>query len=245
MALKKLAAFDIDGTLFRSGLYREVAYELMKMGVLEESILTETTEKNREWRKRTHGNAFEEFEMLLVTKVDASLPKIRITDYEKAVQRVIEKKADNVYVYTRDLLQKLKDDGYFLIAISGSQVELIELFAPKYGFDTWIGQKWERGDEYFTGNITKTHTGKDEILRNLMKEHGLTLEDSYAVGDSNGDTGMLKIVDHPIAFNPTRELFDVATEHGWDIVVERKNLHYTLRKEGTDGPYVLAQADER
>jgi hydroxymethylpyrimidine pyrophosphatase-like HAD family hydrolase len=42
-AKQKVAAFDIDGTLFRSGLYREVAYELMKMGALPEKILQETT----------------------------------------------------------------------------------------------------------------------------------------------------------------------------------------------------------
>lgn len=245
MTTQKFAAFDIDGTLFRSGLYREVAYELMKMGALDESILSETTEKNREWRGRTHGNAFEEFEMLLVTRVDESLPKIHVADYEIAVKRVIEKKADNVYVYTRDLLKKLKKQGYFLIAISGSQVELVEQFAAKYGFDTWVGQQWERGEEYFTGNITKTHTGKDKILEGLMEKFNLTTEDSYAVGDSNGDTGMLAFVDHPIAFNPTHELFDVAREHGWDIVIERKNLHYTLTQKEKNGPYILANSDER
>lgn len=236
---RKFAAFDIDGTLFRSGLYREVAYELMKMGVLDEAVAAETTEKNREWRRRVHGNAFEEFEMLLVTKVDEALTNIRINDYETAVARVIAKKADNVYVYTRDLLQQLKSQGYFLIAISGSQVELVEPFAQKYGFDTWVGQEWERGNEFFTGNITKTHTGKDVILQRIIDEFDLSLTGSYAVGDSNGDVGMLSMAEHPIAFNPTRELFDVATKAGWEIVVERKNLHYSLQK-GSHGSYVLA-----
>ena len=69
---KKFAVFDIDGTLFRSGLYREVAYEMMKSGVLPKEILDETTIKNREWRHRTHGNAFEEFEMLMIDRIDNS-----------------------------------------------------------------------------------------------------------------------------------------------------------------------------
>lgn len=47
MAKQKFAVFDIDGTLFRSGLYREVAYELMKMGALPDDILEETTMANR------------------------------------------------------------------------------------------------------------------------------------------------------------------------------------------------------
>ena len=37
--MRKFAVFDIDGTLFRSGLYREVAYEMMKMGILPQEML--------------------------------------------------------------------------------------------------------------------------------------------------------------------------------------------------------------
>ena len=180
--------------------------------------------------------------MLMVHEIDKLSTKIRISDYEEAVERVLAKKAENIYVYTRNLIQKLKNDGYFLIAISGSQIELVEPFAAKYGFDAWVGQQWERGDEYFTGNITKTHTGKDKIIRRLMKQHGLTLEGSYAVGDSNGDVGMLELVDHPIAINPTHELYEKAVEKGWPIVIERKHMMYTLEKR--DGLYVLAQAEQ-
>ncbi len=239
-AKQKVAAFDIDGTLFRSGLYREVAYELMKMGALPEKILQETTVKNREWRHRTHGNAFEEFDMLVVDRIDHALPQLRIDDYEEAAQIVLEKRAENVYVYTRDLIKKLKSQGYFLVAISGSQLELVEPFATKYGFDAWVGQQWERGDEFFTGNITKTHTGKDIILKDIVKRHNLTLKDSVAVGDSNGDVGMLQTVEHPIAFNPTAELYEKAVAAGWTIAIERKNMMYTL--EMKQGSYRLSNA---
>ena len=238
MAKQKFAAFDIDGTLFRSGLYREVAYELMRMGVLPPDVLEETTAKNREWRHRTHGNAFEEFEMLLINRIDNFLPQLRIEDYEEAAQMVLAKRADNVYVYTRDLIHSLKAQGYFLIAISGSQIELVEPFAAKYGFDAWVGQQWERGDEYFTGNIIKTHTSKDVILKDLAKRHNLTFKDSYAIGDSNGDVGMLSIVDNPIAFNPTFELYEKAIENGWPMTIERKNVIYTMSAQ-PDAPYAL------
>ncbi|MEO5949749.1 MAG: HAD family phosphatase [Candidatus Saccharimonas sp.] len=243
MVKQKFAAFDIDGTLFRSGLYREVAYELMKMGALPHEVLEETTVKNREWRHRSHGNAFEEFDMLVVDRVDHLLPQLRIDDYEEAAQMVLEKRADNVYVYTRNLIKKLKDEGYFLIAISGSQIELVEPFAVKYGFDAWVGQEWERGDEFFTGNIIKTHTNKDLILRDLMSRYNLTLKDSYAVGDSNGDVGMLGLVEHPIAFNPTAELYDKAHAHGWTIAIERKNMMYMLKMD--NGDYRLVSAEQQ
>lgn len=241
--MKKFAAFDIDGTLFRSGLYQEVAYELMKMGALPHTVLEQTTVANREWRHRTHGNAFEEFNMLIVDSVGSALTQLRISDYEEAAKRVIKERAENVYVYTRDLIKQLKDEGYFMIAISGSQLELVEPFAKKYGFDTWVAQEWERGEEFFTGTIIrKTHTDKDAILKRIIKEHGLTLEGSLAIGDSNGDVGMLSLVEHPIAFNPTFELYEKATTNGWQITIERKNIIYSMRPNESGSTYELFNA---
>jgi len=136
------------------------------------------------------------------------------------------------------MVQKLKERGYYLIAISGSQIELIEQFAPFYGFDHWVGQEYERNNGVFTGSIFETHTNKDRLLKKLIEEKDLTLADSYGFGDSSGDISMLELVENPIAFNPDKPLAKHAQTSGWDIVVERKNNTYSLRNDG-DG-YVLA-----
>lgn len=239
MSQKKFAAFDIDGTLYRSGLYREVVFELLRMKILPEEFVTELNDKMRIWRHRLHGSAFEEFELFLTSYLDEHLPKLKVADYETAVERVLAAKGDDVYAYTRDLARDLRSQGYFLIAISGSQQELVEPFAKKNNFDAWIGQHWERDGDHFTGNITKTHTGKDKILKALIEEHDLTLDGSYAVGDSNGDVGMLEMVDHPITFNPTHELLEKALARKWRVVIERKNVIYELGNN--DDTYVLAK----
>lgn len=242
---KKVAVFDIDGTLFRSGLQREVFYELIKMGVVPQEMVNESTLKFRQWRHRSHGNAFEEFDMVLVNAMDSTLPHLRVSDYEKAAQLVIEKRADNVYVYTRDLIKSLKRKGYFLLAISGSQHELVGPFAKKYGFDAWTGQEWEKDTklEFFTGKRTYTHTGKEKILQTFLDNHDLTMKDSVAVGDSGGDVSILNAVDNPIAFNPTYELLEKALENKWKIVVERKNTSYELTPDKKTGQHVLSQTN--
>ena len=51
---------------------------------------------------------------------------------------------------------------------------------------------------------------------------------------------MLKLVDNPIAFNPTAELYEQAVKNKWKIVIERKNMMYTL--EPNDDNYRLTQA---
>lgn len=244
---KKVAVFDIDGTLFRSGLQREVFYELTKMGIVPQSLIDESTVKFREWRHRVHGNAFQEFEMLLVNAMDSTLPHLRVSDYEKAAELVIQKRADNVYVYTRNLILSLKKKGYFILAISGSQHGLVGPFAKKYGFDAWIGQEWEMDQkcEYFTGIRTYTHNGKEKILQHFLDNHDLTMKGSVAVGDSGGDISILSAVDHPIAFNPTSELLAVAIEKGWKIVIERKNSSYELTKDVTSGNHVLTKTNQQ
>jgi HAD superfamily hydrolase (TIGR01490 family) len=235
---KKFAAFDIDGTLFRSGLYREVFFELIRMKALPENLHSQLAEKETAWQKRSHGSAFKEFDQSLAELFDSQLPSLKIAYFDLAAERVIAQHKDNVYVYTRELIKDLKKQGYYLVAISGSQTELVEPFAQHYGFDNWIGQYSERGDEFFTGHVRKTHKAKDVFLKKLIKTENLSTKNSIAVGDSAGDIEMLELAETAIAFNPEKRLFEHAKKNHWKIVVERKNTIYQL--EYKNGEYTVA-----
>ncbi len=241
--MNKFAVFDIDGTLFRSGLYRELFYELDKIGAIPSELAEATTEKYLQWQHRAHREAFEDFQLAIVETIEQYLTQLDVGDYDQAVARVIASQTNNIYAYTLNLLRQLQQDGYFTIAISGSQQEIVEPFAKHYGFDAWVGQKWVRDGANFTGEIIKTHTDKDKILQELVDAHHLTFSDSYAVGDTSGDIGILSVVDHPIAFNPSYGLYQIAQDKGWTIAVERKNISYTLKP--VDGVYQLTAADSQ
>ncbi len=230
---KKFAVFDIDGTIFRSGLYREIVYELIATNKAPIELSTAFTQLEVDWKTRKHNDAFKMYELAMANTFDSVLPRIKCSDFDAAAMAVFERVSDYVYTYTRDLVRQLKQQNYTLIAISGSQEELVKPFADKYGFDAWVGQQYERGDNgYFTGNIIKTHDGKGTILQRIVKENGLSFEGSIAVGDSRGDIKMLSIVQQPIAFNPDRDLFDAAKKNNWKVVVERKNMIYELEPNG-------------
>jgi len=230
---KKFAVFDIDGTIFRSGLYREVVYELMATDKAPLELSKAFAQLEIDWKTRKHSDAFKMYELAMANTFDSVLSRIKCSDFDVAAMAVFERFSDYVYTYTRDLVQTLKQQNYTLIAISGSQEELVKPFADKYGFDAWVGQQYERGDDgYFTGNIIKTHDGKGVILQRIVKKYGLSFEDSIAVGDSRGDIEMLSIVQQPIAFNPDRDLFEAAKKNGWQVVVERKNMIYKLEPNG-------------
>ncbi|HEY1085277.1 MAG TPA: HAD family phosphatase [Candidatus Saccharimonadales bacterium] len=241
MSTQKLAIFDLDGTLFRWQLYYELELTLARTGKLSESHTAQLLDAFHKWQSREAH--FHDFEAIALDIYVKTLPTLNTADFEAAVADVLAQSGHKVHHFTRTLAENLKKDGYFLLAISGSQQEIAEPFARKYGFDDCIGWLYERQGDHFTGETLRVTVGnKHEHIRKYVEAHDFSLKDSIAIGDSGGDISMLELVDRPIAFNPNEDLLDASLEKGWEIVVERKNIAYTLQK-GTDGHVILAKTD--
>lgn len=239
---KKFAVFDIDGTLIRWQLYHAIVNELAKQGHLSKQAYDKIRTSRMQWKARTHGESFKDYERALVSAYHAALTKLKVEDYLRAVDNVFDEYKDQVYTYTRDLLRHLKKEGYILFTISGSQQEVIQKLAEYYGFDEAVGNHYERENGYFTGEHAHVVENKSKILAGLIKKHGCSYEDSVGVGDSEGDIELLSSVENPIAFNPSKILYGHAHGQNWKIVVERKNVIYEL--EPKDNAYILAKTGE-
>lgn len=239
--MKKLAVFDIDGTLFRWQLYHELVFELKTRdhfseaeAVALDTALTSWQAKHISWR---------DYEMLVIHTIEDHIRDISPRDLEESASAVVERSGHKIYGYTAKLLQYLREKNYFTLAISASQQEIAEQFAARYGFDDCIGALYERANGSYTGTKSReVHGRKNEIIHEYLEQHpDLTLQGSYAIGDSGGDTTMLELVENPVVFNPSDDLLETAMERGWRIVIERKNVAYTL--EHDDGHIVLAKTD--
>jgi HAD superfamily hydrolase (TIGR01490 family) len=238
MAGRPFAAFDIDGTIIRWQLYHAVADKLAHSGQLDADSFDKVRAARMRWKNRTHQTSYNDYELTLVKLVDEAITGIGVKDVKLASGQVIDEYKDQVYTYTRDLIQELKSKNYLLFAISASQVEIVELIAEYYGFDDFAGSSYEIKQGRFTGKKdVLRRERKPEVLRELVAKHNAGFEGSIAVGDSEGDIPMLSIVEQPIAFNPTRELFEHARDKRWKVVVERKNMVYEL--EPDDDSYRL------
>ena len=55
-------------------------------------------------------------------------------------------------------------------------------------------------------------------MRELAEREDIDLAASYAYSDSESDLPMLRLVGHPVAVNPDKELARVAREEGWEIM---------------------------
>ncbi len=235
---KQFAVFDIDGTLIRWQLYHAIADELAKSGHIDAETYASIRDARAEWKQRKHEDSFKAYEEHLVVAYKLLLTKLTVPRFELAAEAVFKEYKDQVYVFTRDLIKGLKKKGYVLLAISGSQSEIVEKIANYYGFDDFVGSYYHREKGKFTGDYDLTVYSKDKVLSELIKKHNLTLEGSIAVGDSMSDLPMLKLVDQPIVFNPEKSLLAAAKKAGWEVVVERKNVIYKLEQK--NGDYLLA-----
>ncbi|HET9721432.1 MAG TPA: HAD-IB family phosphatase [Candidatus Saccharimonadales bacterium] len=238
---RKFAVFDIDGTLIRWQLYHAVVDNLIKNNVIEGDRFESIRGARMDWKRRAPGASFRSYELHVIQAYEQSLAKITPAQLISSFNEVFEEYKDQVYTYTRDLIAKLKKKEYLLLAISGSQSEIVELISGYYGFDGFVGTEYKFKDDIFTGQkIIHAHY-KDKALKTLVKRFEVNWNDSLAVGDSKSDIAMLELVKRPIAFNPEKELFEHAREKGWKIVIERKNMVYEL--ESRDGRYELVKTD--
>lgn len=236
--MKKFAVFDIDGTLIRWQLYHAIVDKLAKSGALGKNAKQKLHDARMVWKNREHPTAFKEYEMALINIYEQAFPTLDVKEFDDLVHEVIQEYKDQVYTFTRDLIKDLKKKGYFLLAISGSHVELVQEISTYYGFDDCVGTRYMRKSGKFSGQKFLASSDKKTVLEQLVKKHALSFDNSVAVGDSASDAPMLGMVERPIAFNPDQELLEIAQKHGWQIVVERKNVVYKLAPDNNDQYYL-------
>jgi HAD superfamily hydrolase (TIGR01490 family) len=236
-ASRPFAVFDIDGTLIRWQLYHALVDRLAKNGKLGKKAYQQIKTARKKWKDRESPGAFNEYEQVLVKMCEQALKDLKTIDFDRIVHEVIEEYRNQTYIFTRNLINELKEQGYTLLIVSGSNQELIEHIGKYYGFDDWIGSRYEREGHAFTGERYIAGFDKKEALEKLIRKHSLNHEGSVAIGDTGSDIPMLEMVENPIAFNPDKRLFDAAKLNGWKIVLERKNMIYEL--VASDGSYRL------
>ena len=227
--MRKFAAFDIDGTLVRWQLFHTIVDKLASNGSVSLREHEVAKELFTKWKQRSDQDAFHSYEAAILQTWFELMKHTTRQELLVAVDAVFEEHKDYVYHYTRELLKKLKQDGYALIAISGSHQEVVDKIAEYYGFDYAVGSIYPALDEgTFTGEEITPIIDKGRTLQELVDANSLSWKESFAVGDSRSDAKMMQLVTHPIAFNPDQNLLALAKAHGWKVVVERKNVVYEL-----------------
>jgi len=227
--MKKVAIFDVDGTIFRSSLLIELVNAMIKVGYFPPTAKDEYAKEYQQWLNRK--GTYDDYIGAVINTFIKHIRGVAFKDFAHISTKIAKEKKDQTYIFTRDLVRDLKKDGYFLLAISQSPKGILDEFCHRLGFDKIYGRFYELGpQDQFTGNVVDLHliANKSNIVKRAVEKEHLTLTGSIGVGDTKDDIAFLEMVERPICFNPNSELYRIAKLNKWEIVVERKDVVYHL-----------------
>jgi HAD superfamily hydrolase (TIGR01490 family) len=226
---RKVAFFDIDGTIFRSSLLIEITDELIQQGLFPRSAQKQFAGLHTRWLDRQ--GSYEDYINAVIETFMKYIKGMLYHDFARVCEHVASVHKDRTYKFTRSLIAELKSKNYYLLAVSQSPKTILDLVCLGYGFDKVYGRMYELGpQDRFTGETMDLHliANKANIVKRAIEKENLTLVGSIAVGDTEGDIPMLELVERAIAFNPNQILYKHAKRNKWEVVVERKDVVYKL-----------------
>ena len=227
---RPLACFDIDGTLFRSSLLIALTDQLIKDEVFPPETRDIYHQAHLAWLDRT--GSYDDYIQAVITAFIRHIKGVHYGALVDASRRVVSVQQHRVYRYTRDLIDDLRQRKYFLVAISQSPKTILDIFCDTYKFDKVYGRIYEIGpQDRFLGTVAEEPliANKAAIVQRILDRHPeVTTAGAIAVGDTEGDIPLLEMVPRPICFNPSQALFSHASQAGWEVVVERKDVVYRI-----------------
>lgn len=236
METRRLAIFDIDGTIVRWNLIFELYERFVKKGLFPQEALTETVEAYLGWLNRE--KEFAEYDKKVIQiffRYAKGLSEQAVLDI---ADDIVDNKQYRVYRYSSSLIKKLKAEGYYIVLISGAPSFIAKKLAKVLECDRAYGQVFEVENGKFTGNVkygenyVESHRLDKTVIINRLLDvipFKPDLKNSIAVGDTTGDVPLFELVGNPIVFNPTQELARIAKEKQWKIIVERKDVIYEIK----------------
>ena len=215
---KTVAFFDVDGTLLKSTIVHYYIYlrsarmpfplkYLWLIAFLPKTVYylildsISRTRFNRVFYRNYHGMAVAEVKALSAEMFETSVrPKI----FAEAVSQI----------------QEHKEQGTTVVLVTGSLDFIVQPIADYLGVDTVLAPQLREENGRFTGELTTVPligAEKAKAVQNYADQHEISLEESYAYGDSGSDLPMLECVGNPVAVNPSKKFRQKALESGWEM----------------------------
>jgi len=222
---RKVAFFDLDGTLIKAHLW---------LGLVKHNLKFKKNVFETCWYIFSHMALTPFWLIRLISKEryyrtwgeDASR-MIKGTEVAK-VKDTLNWLSDKYLLPTikKNIFERLKrhqKEGFLTILTSGSFEDLLKIIASRLEINFTVGTKLETIKGKFTGKIIRPlcfGRGKVERIEYLVKEKNLSInfKESFAYSDGIFDLPLLKLVGHPVVVDPGKELLEIAGKKGWVIL---------------------------
>ena len=215
---KTVAFFDVDGTLLKSTIVHCYIWmrslqmpfflkHLWLIGFLPKVVYylildsISRTRFNEVFYRNYRGLEVAEMKALSMEMFEAYIrPKI----FSEAVSQI----------------QEHQRQGTAIVLVTGSLDFVVQPIADYLAVDAVLAPQLREQDGQFTGELTTAPLigeAKAEAMRSYADQHEVSLEESYAYGDSQSDLPMLECVGNPIVVNPGKSFRQKALKSGWEM----------------------------
>ena len=218
MAARGAAFFDLDKTLIEGSSAIHFGRAAYKAGMVSRRQLARDAWANVKFRLE---GSTDESTQALRERILASIAGVRQRDLARLGPEVLTGVLPLLYREVLSEAWRHQDEGRPAYIVTAAAQELADVLARVLVLDGAIGMRSEVEDGVYTGRLAGPYTyraGKAEAISRLAEEEGIDLGACYAYSDSESDLPMLRLVGHPVAVNPDRELERVAREEGWEVM---------------------------
>jgi HAD superfamily hydrolase (TIGR01490 family) len=212
------AFFDLDRTLIAGSSTFQFGRAAYKAGLVTRRQLARDAYENVVFRLKGSTDKGTD---AIKERVAALLQGTRVRDLQRLSPAVLAGVLPRLYPRMLETAYAHQDAGRPIFICTAAAQEMAELMAMVLTFDGAVGSVAEVVDGVYTGRPGgpfNYREGKAEAIRALALREEIDLAASYAYSDSESDLPMLRLVGHPGAVNPDRELARGAREEGWEIM---------------------------
>lgn len=214
--MKRLAIFDIDGTLYKSAFGVKFLRAMVEDAVIGVPEFAQDYERWKHADNATKRQIFQErfrgiyHNQLVGVHRDAML---------QAVQKLLQKESSNVYQDVVAELSTAKSVGYTALALSHSPFIAVSAFSSAYGFEHCIAPDFlfDAKDNYIGSDSSFVYDKAHQVAQ-FCKDHGIGLDESMGFGDRVEDLPVLEAVSRAVATRPEPALRLIAVERDWEII---------------------------
>ena len=215
---KTVAFFDVDGTLLKSTIvhyyiwmrFKETPFllkHLWLIGFLPKIVYYLVLD--RVSRPRFNQVFYRNYRGMSATEI-----KRLSTDMFETYLR------PNIFPAAISQIQEHKEQGTPVVFVTGSLDFIVQPIADYLAIDSVLAPQLHEQNGQFTGELTTVPLIAEEKAKAVQayaEQHGISLEESYAYGDSQSDLPMLECVGNPVVVNPGKKLREKALASGWEM----------------------------
>jgi len=175
----KVAFFDLDGTITEKSENAGIKLEevLYEKGILTEEDWWLTLEVIGKYRR--NEISYERLVQNLSRIYANALKGVPVCEVQNVLSEVV--KRIKLREEVPEVIQWFKDNGFILVLISASPIEVVRVIASKLHFDEAYGLKLKTKDGVYTGKFfTVTSKYKRNVIKRKLKEHRF----SVGIGDN-------------------------------------------------------------